>query len=396
MQMNLADLQRKCESLGLTVVQKGKRPAKEDCVSVLRAHFMPKEGLPFTELTPMLCFAEWNLKPEEQKAVWSSPSWVAQKKLNGFRIIIHFVKGVGVFATSRNVSLKTFRLTEVTQSLLIKDFIPDFTATVDGEAIIDKSVDTRPYTTKGEITKTSLHSVVSCIHLEPSNGRRLQIEQNAPIVFHLFDVTKLGGVDCRSLRLIQRIRILDSLKDLIKATEIGKYFEFPEYTNLDKKEFFKQEVAAGGEGVVLKNLNSTYEDSSSRGRAAWVKAKKRIEYDCFVSGFKPGDPGSGWENLVGALEFSINTEVGVWNLGFCSNITMEERIAMTGYVNGAPVLKDEYYDRVAEISGQDISARSLRLSHCTLDRWRVGVDAKSKDECYTLMSDLKSRAEWVS
>ena len=85
-------------------------------------------------------------------------------------------------------------------------------------------------------------------------------------------------------------------------------------------------VAEGGEGVVLKYLGAGYEDSSSRKRGVWVKVKKRIEYDAFVSGFKLGEPGSGWEDLVGALEFSVMTETGGKHvIGYCTNITLETR-----------------------------------------------------------------------
>ena len=53
------------------------------------------------------------------------------------------------------------------------------------------------------------------------------------------------------------------------------------------------------------------------------------------------------------------------------------------------------YGRVAEISGQDISARELRLSHCTLERWREGADLKIEAECVTSLADLKTAAEWA-
>ena len=51
--------------------------------------------------------------------------------------------------------------------------------------------------------------------------------------------------------------------------------------------------------------------------------------------------------------------------------------------------------RVAEISGQDISTRELRLSHCTLERWREGAGAKPESECVVKLADLKAAAEWA-
>lgn len=399
---NLADLQKKCAEMGLTVVTQGKRPAKEDCVSVLRAHYLKADypnGMPFEELTPMLCFAEWNLKDSEKENMWSEQgsAWVAQRKLNGCRVILHFVKGVGVFAHSRTISVKTYRSQELTESLLFRDMIPNFTATVDCEALIEKPVDTRPYTGgKGEVTKSSLHSTTAVLHLAPESGRRLQVDQIAPLMFQVFDITNWEGTDLKKKSLASRLIYLSKFKDQLLSCVENVYFQFPEVVTSGKRAFFKKVVAEGGEGVVMKNLNSPYEDSSSRRRDAWVKVKKRIEFDCFVSGFKPGEPDSGWASLVGALEFSINTDKGPWVLGYCSNITMEERLEMSTLTLKGPVLKQEYYGRVAQISGQDITARSYRLSHCTLDRWRVGVDGKTAAECFVGMESLKEAASWVA
>ena len=36
----------------------------------------------------------------------------------------------------------------------------------------------------------------------------------------------------------------------------------------------------------------------------WIKRKRKTTTEAFVNGFKPGRPGHGIENLVGALEFS--------------------------------------------------------------------------------------------
>lgn len=397
---NLAVLQKKCEALGLKVTQKGKRPAKDDYVQVLREHHMPAGGLKYVELDPMLCFAEWNLKPEEQAEVWrDGNSWVAQRKLNGCRVILHFVKGVGVFAHSRTVSVKTYRMQELTQQFTWHEFVPNFTATIDAEAIIEKPIDSRPYTSKGEVTKTSLHSTVVALHLEPTAARRMQVDQDAQLMIQAFDITNWQGKDLRPCRLETRIGFLASFRSLLIGSGIEGLFQFPEIVATGKRTFFEKVVAEGGEGVILKNLESRYEDSSSRSRTGWVKVKKRQEYDAFVSGFLRGEPTTGWKNLVGALEFSVNTDQGPHVIGYASNLTMENRERLTVYDQGNDVvaLHPSAYGKVAEISGQDISARELRLSHCTIDRWRPkqGPDAKTADQCFVKMADLRAASEWV-
>jgi len=396
---NLSVLIKKCREIGVSedrIPMKGKKLSKADCVAVLRYHNLPTDGLPYQEVTPMLCFAEWNLKPAEQKEMWESENWVAQRKLNGCRLILHFVEGVGVFAHSRTISVKTWRYQELTDKLLFKDFIPGFSATIDAEVIVEKPIDTRGYTAKGEVTKTSLHSTTALLHLESSASRKVQIEQDAPLMVQVFDIMNFMGTDYRKQPLVTRLGTLTAFMKVLEGTEIENYFEFVEVQQDDKKEYCEKIFDDGGEGVILKNLGHHYVDSSSRPRKGWVKVKRRREHDAFVSGFKPGEKGSGWEKLVGALEFTVNLKGGGTHvIGYGTNIPLETRKEITVLENGQPTLRKDWYNKVFEISGQDISARELRLSHCTIDRLREGVDAKLPEECIEDMDDLKQAANWV-
>jgi len=400
---NLAVLVKKCQAIGVAksdIPMKGKKLSKADCVLVLRNSELPEGGLPYTEITPMLCFAEWNLKPAEQKEIWTSNKWVAQKKLNGCRLVLHFVKDVGIFAHSRTVSVKTWRFQELTDKLLFKDYVPSFSATIDAEVIVEKPIDTRDYTAKGEVTKTSLHSTVSLLHIESSASLEIQRKQDAPLMLQVFDIMNWQGKDLRAQPLWRRLEIIAEFKNYISNHEswndLATYFQFPECASENKRQFMADIIEAGGEGVVLKNLEFKYVDSSSRPRKGWVKVKRRRDHDAFVSGFKPGETGSGWENLVGALEFTVNLKDGGTHvIGYASNVPLETRKEITVLVDGKPTLRKDWYNRVAEISGQDISARELRLSHCTIDRWREGVDGKQPEDCIEDMDDLKKAANWV-
>jgi len=403
---NLDVLVKKCEKLGLTVVPKGKRPAKDDYVQVLRSHFLAidfPQGLPYNEVEPMLCYPEWELKESEQKNIWTSPSWVVQKKLNGCRMIMHFVKGVGVFAHGRNESNVNFRYEEYSDRFVFKgSYVPDFDAIIDCEAIIDKPITTQGYTTgkkKSEATKSSLHSTSAVMALEADAARRLQIDQDAPLTFQIFDILSLYGVNLTSSRLQERLASLKMFEIRLHGPvndAINKYCFFPEVVYENRREYHLKTIKEGGEGTIAKNLNASYQ-GGKRGREIWVKVKKRIEFDAYVIGFEPGEVGAGFENYVGNLKFGVMTEVGEHWIGSPSNMTLEMRKEMTETVDGKPQLKKEWYGKVAEISGQDISSRSLRLSHCTIDRWRTdGIDGKTKDQCVVKMEELRTAAEWVS
>lgn len=273
---NLDELLAKCAELNLPVTPKGSKVGKQDAVDVLRTHFMPPEGLPYEEITPMLCFAEWNLKESEYEKVWKSDEWAAQRKLNGCRLMLHFVKGVGIFAHSRTVSVKTFRYQELTGQLLISDHKPDFSASIDCEVMIEKPIDTTNYTAGGGVTKSSLASTVAVLHLAPEQALAIQRDQDAPLHFHCFDVPMFEGRDLRRQSLKVRETFRSKVQSLLAPTNIGAVFVFPELVIADKMAFYKKILAEGGEGVILKKLSSYYIDSSSRRRDAWVKAKREL------------------------------------------------------------------------------------------------------------------------
>lgn len=187
-----------------------------------------------------------------------------------------------------------------------------------------------------------------------------------------------------------------------------------------KKLLYEKIVKAGGEGIMLKDARSDY---TSRGRPkSMFKAKRFEEVDAFVTGYLPAEEDSGWRGLIGSLEFSCLTETGkVHAIAFVSNISLEERKAATvcgrcgskllikddnvagkrvvTYVHcekcnvdyPEPKLDPEYIDRVAEIRGQEFTARVYRLKHATLERWREGVDGKRKEDCKISFKDITAR-----
>lgn len=384
---SLAELKKECQVLGVEVIPSD---AKAPYLAALRSHYLKRDypnGLPYEELCPMLCFPYWDLTEKEQGALWENHDWIAQKKLNGCRLILYFVKGVGVFAHSRSVSLHSYRRTELTDRLLFSGFKPDFTATVDTEVLCDQVIDTRSYTQKGEITQSSLHSTSALLHMEPEASKRLQRDQAVPLTVHVFDITNWQGEDLRAKKLCERLTYLSDFQKAIEFQDLNIYFNFSPTVLQDKRGFYDQVIAAGGEGIVLKNLNSPYIDSTSRSRSGWVKVKRQIEIDAYVSGFERGRSGSKWEICVASLIFSVNTDKGHHTIAKVSNIPWVFRKKISHYDAKLNQLKLDVgvYGKVARLSGMEVSQRAFRLVYPNLVFWRPNL---RQEDCVYAMSDL--------
>lgn len=207
-----------------------------------------------------------------------------------------------------------------------------------------------------------------------------------------------------------RIKTLEKVYTILKGAGLGNYIDRPQHTMTNKDTFYNNILARGGEGVVAKDLNSLYETEGRR-RGQWVKLKRSVSQsmmaenmgdtlDAFIIGFEKGNEGTSIENLISTLHFGIYLQDDEGNLmldeegnpkihyiASVSGLSLNLRETMTEIVNGQVQLKDEYYNMVAEIDGQDISSKNLRFSHARLIRWRPD---RSADSCQIKYGFIKS------
>ena len=234
----LAELQQRCRELGLEVEGKSKAPF----VEALRTYHLGKDGqLPYTELDFQLCFDYGKLDPRQQSVLWVDKNdWCFQQKINGVRLAVHFVRDVGIFCHSRTVSAHSFRRVELSDRLVFGSYKPDFSATIDCEALAG-----------------DLQTTTCLLHMSPEESRRLQMEKT-PLNFHVFDIVHWKDEDLRHRRLDERLGFLKDVREAITRTRLEPFFRFPLFRFTGKREFYDQILREGGEGVVAKNLNSRY------------------------------------------------------------------------------------------------------------------------------------------
>ena len=142
--------------------------------------------------------------------------------------------------------------------------------------------------------------------------------------FHAFDILKFRGTDPTPLPLRDR---LDLLAQAIAAADNPYLEPVPTFT-IGRLDIHRRILDSGGEGTVWKRLDQPYEPG--RRVTHWLKRKRETTVEAFVTGFKPGTPGHGHEDLVGAVEFSTRqTDGSVRPVAWVSAWSDSERRAMT-------------------------------------------------------------------
>ena len=205
--------------------------------------------------------------------------------------------------------------------------------------------------------------------------------------------------DLTNLPLRERKKYLDivfnRIKDFIDIELV------PNGNGLTTREFYNQVVSTGGEGLVVKDLDSLY-DLKGKRAGEWIKIKRNVTdslleaklgdtLDAFVIGYTRGNGRN--ENLVGSIIF------GIYLLDTNNQIILNEdgipyihEIAQVGGLDDAlrnaisvyipetneVKLRPDVYGKVAEVSGQDVSSKQLRLVHPILVQWRMD---KSPQNC---------------
>lgn len=258
---------------------------------------------------------------------------------------------------------------------------------------IDKSGEFVP------VADTQLNLISSILSLNAEDSKKVQ-ELN-PVKFMAFDVLYVNDKPMFDFPLRERRKCLKTLLPyLIKA---GVPVEEPMTLELgqSKLNFYNTILNAGGEGVVVKDLNSKY-DTSGRRAGEWVKIKRSVSQamsaeglgdtvDAFVIGFEEGTPGTANEGLVSSLKFGVELldpsnepildqsgDPLVHHIATVGGLTQELKEAITTKdIFGNVALKQEIYGKVASIDGQDLSSRNLRFAHAVLVNWREDRSANT-------------------
>lgn len=401
-------LQNQCDQLGITVVPVGKRIMKDDYVKALREwHITKKYGsmdnIPWSMKfmlsieCPQLCKRIKDLKPDQQELVWNSNDWIAEEKIDGVRMIIIWDATEKKFHFySRNNSVTDYLPQDYSDTIFVtaKNFDYPDNFVLDSEII-----SSNPCLETNTHCLTQLQSTAALLNLNSEDSKTIQ--KKYPLKFVVFDCLYDSSSLIDEIWEVRHYHATELCSKLLESgfcCELNKVVENTADNQYAKREFFDAVISRCGEGLVLKNRNAKYHATSSR-TIDCVKVKRSTadaltkDIDAFVTDYVVGKDDTRNSNTVVGFVFSIllkkqDGSVVTHPIAVCSNVSdIIKDDATVISEDGQVKLNPDYYGRVATVQGQNISARSLRLTHAVIDCWRPD---RSADTTETILeSDLR-------
>lgn len=401
-------LQNQCDQLGITVVPAGKRIMKDDYVKALREwHITKKYGsmdnIPWSMKfmlsieCPQLCKRIKDLKPDQQDLVWNSNEWIAEEKIDGVRMIIVWDATEKKFHFySRNNSVTDYLPQDYSDTIFVtaKNFDYPNNFVLDSEIISSNScLETNTH------CLTQLQSTAALLNLNSEDSKTIQ--KKYPLKFVVFDCLYDSSSLIDEIWEVRHCHAAELCSKLLESgfcCELNRVVENTADNQYAKREFFDAVISRCGEGLVLKNRNAKYHATSSR-TIDCVKVKRSTadaltkDIDAFVTDYVVGKDDTRNSNMVVGFVFSIllkkqDGSVVTHPIAVCSNVSdIIKDDATVISEDGQVKLNPDYYGRVATVQGQNISSRSLRLTHAVIDCWRPD---RSADTTETILeSDLR-------
>lgn len=302
------------------------------------------------------------VKPQlalSRKALPEGDGWAYEPKWDGFRAIA-FVDDGDVYVQSRGGKPLHRYFPEL-------DF-PAGRYILDGELVILDS--------DGKEVFDALQN-----RIHPAESRINRLAEETPAIFRAFDVLAIQDEDATGNELRDRRAALEKL---VKSW--GKKTGSVELTPLTEDPADAEPWLQGGEGVIAKELDSTYRPGERKGM---VKIKRVRTADVVVMGWRPGKE----ENTVGALILGVYDGDELRVVGHTSGLTAKRKRELVDelapYESGDRGSGDPSRwtgDRnlewvglrpelVVEITFDHVSADRIRHG-AKLVRWRDDKDAK--------------------
>lgn len=382
----LSELIKECEEKGISIPE-GKKVSREKLVSRLASHYLeqgPCGFPPLEQILPQLARDITDLSENEREEVLRSDRFAAGEKYNGVRGIFHICPEGNRF-TSRNRCANTYLLNELTDNVPhLKELdLTEFEGSIfDGELYLPSEF------FKLDTFANALEATTALLHCSPDKAMKFQESTGQRIHYHIFDVLRANGQDLTTRPLRERVQYLKDFQGFIKSSGHEEHIRFEELVFDDKEEYFKRIIEAGGEGIVLKDLNAPYFPGARS--SPWLKLKRSNTTDAIIIGY---DRGKEWDKkgLIGSIELGIFDECGdLRSIGKVSSMPFQKRLEMTELIDGVPTLRKEYIGTVVECRFQDLN-KNLKARHLQIVNFMTAKNSKPVSECFLDLSKEKEK-----
>lgn len=301
---------------------------------------------------PQLSYRYELLHEIEQREVMHSSDWVFEEKLDGYRSLFTWFQNKHSFwlRALDPVSFLPARFRHV--SVQIPDSLPPLI--LDGEIIPDSH---HPYRTNAEF-------------LFEWNKNKSELYKKYSVSYYAFDILYYDGEWLLDRPYHERMNLLQEVLKHIPS------FYQPRRAYRDKVKFLNKILREGKEGVIAKNIFSTYDPYGKRSKSIWVKVKRNSLFDkTFFS-----DTFDGW--VSGVIKNSGGMVRGLEISSYVSinGNKVKKKIAEVPLTleQSLPFLNGQYLGLVVEVDGEGFNEKG-ELINPVLISWRFD---KTPDTCY--------------
>lgn len=294
------------------------------------------------ELVPASASAKPWVKLEP---LFDDPNWYAESKLDGWRFLMHFGGNLDrVYLTGRNRT-KAGTLSErglhAPQFDLRNHLVFGYTV-LDGEIMPPQGAGFN-----------SISGIMGNTSVEKALAR---IKTIGHPEYHVFDCLYYNGQDIRNLPQHQRKMRADRVINYVWKSTTAPVWSGSrrslitsiQATEDNKRAFYDAEIAAGREGIMLKDRNAVYGEG-------WVKVKRMHTLDVIITGFteaKEGKTGK-FKGLIGAVIVSVHRGKRLVEVGQVSGMNDELRVNISKHPR-------RYLNKPLEIKAQEFAKDRLR------------------------------------
>lgn len=182
-----------------------------------------------------------------------------------------------------------------------------------------------------------INSSKSILGSHPEHAIEFQ-RKHGPLKLVCHNLSRLRSESLEQVRFGEKIPFLAGLIEELRGHGLTTLVR-ERLMGRGKYEYFKEIIAAGGEGVVIKNLKGFDADMA--------KVKRVRTWDVVIVGFTTGR--GKYSEVVGAIKYGAFKEGKLVEIGKCSGMTDEERIMFAT----AP---QSYLGHVIELKGQEVGS----------------------------------------